>query len=176
MNGYYIGEIMIVNKKIIEKLKERDEETFELIYEHYYKLIYYVALNVTKDKEMASEIVQDTFMKMLTSIDTYDEGGKFKPWLCTIARNLSLNKVTRRKDKDVLYDEELVYSTKHSESKLMDYILTIKGSLTPEDANIVILKLVYNYKFREIAEEMGLSLGLVQARYYQAIKILKQVI
>ena len=176
MNGYYIGEIMIVNKKIIEKLKERDEETFELIYEHYYKLIYYVALNVTKDKEMASEIVQDTFMKMLTSIDTYDEGGKFKPWLCTIARNLSLNKVTRRKDKDVVYDEELVYSTKHSESKLMDYILTIKGSLTPEDANIVILKLVYNYKFREISEEMGLSLGLVQARYYQAIKILKQVI
>ena len=92
---------MIVNRKTIKKLKERDEETFELIYEQYYKLIYYIALNVTKDKEMASEIVQDTFMKMLTSIDTYDEGGKFKSWLCTIARNLAINKITRRKDKNV---------------------------------------------------------------------------
>jgi len=167
---------MIVNRKTIEKLKERDEETFELIYEQYYKLIYYIALNVTKDKEMASEIVQDTFMKMLTSIDTYDEGGKFKPWLCTIARNLAINKITRRKDKNVVYDEDVVFGTKHSESKLMDYILTIKGTLTPDDANIVILKLVYNYKFREIADEMGWSLGLVQAHYYQAIKTLREVI
>ena len=58
----------------------------------------------------------------------------------------------------------------------MDYILTIKGTLTPDDANIVILKLVYNYKFREIADEMGWSLGLVQAHYYQAIKTLREVI
>ena len=58
----------------------------------------------------------------------------------------------------------------------MDYILTIKGTLTSDDANIVILKLVYNYRFREIADEMGWSIGLVQAHYYQAIKTLKQAI
>ena len=61
---------MIVNRKTIEKLKERDEETFELIYEQFYKLIYYIALNVTKDKEMASEIVQDTYRRFDINFDT----------------------------------------------------------------------------------------------------------
>ena len=162
-------------EKTIEKLKQRDEETFELVYEQYHKLIYYVALNVAKDKEMAREVVQDTFMKLLSSLENYDDYGKFKSWLCTIARNLAMNMVTRRKDKHVVYDEEVVLGEKHNESKLMDYILTINGILSEEDANIVILKLVYNYRFREIADELGWTIGLVQAHYYQAIKTLKQV-
>ena len=91
---------MRVNLHLIEKLKQKDEEAFEIIYNEYSNLIYYIAFSIVKNKEDAEEVVQDTFLNMLKSIETYSGNNKFKQWLMQIARNLSYNKVTRNKEKN----------------------------------------------------------------------------
>lgn len=164
---------MIVSHKIIERLKQRDEEAFELVYHEYSNLIYYIAFSITKNREDSEEILQDTFINMFNSIEKYQESNKFKQWLMQIARNLSYNKLSRNKEKDTIRDEAYVNSVpaKHEE---VDLILTIKGILDIESSNIVILRIVYNLSFKEIAEECKMTLNKVQSIYYQALKVLKK--
>ena len=164
---------MKISSEIIRRLKERDEEAFEIVYDEYENLIYYIAYSITKNRENAEEIVQDTFLRMFNSIRSYDEKGKFKQWLMQIARNLSYNKVTRDKERDNVYDEEALRTVKAAPSTA-HIILTIQGILDEDSANIVILRVIYNFSFKEIAEETNLSIGKVQSMYYSSMKILKK--
>ena len=159
--------------QLIEDLKTRDEEAFEIIYNKYSKLIYYIALSITKNKEDAEEVVQDTFLNMFNHINSYTEKDKFKSWLMQIARNLSYNKVTRNKEKNTIKDEEIVNSAKAKNDDI-NLLLTIKGILDYESSNIVILKIVYNFSFKEIASEYNMTVNQVQGLYYQALKKLKK--
>ncbi len=165
---------MIIESHLIKKIRQGDEEAFEMIYRKYEGLIYYIALSITKNKEDAEEIVQDTFVNMFNSINTYEEKNKFKQWLMQIARNLSYNKVTRNKEKNNIHDEEIINNTASEENKY-DIILTINNSLDETSSKVVILKVVYNFSFKEIAEEMNMTINQVQGIYYQSMKRLKKV-
>ena len=169
------GEEMIVESQLIKKIKQRDEEAFELVYRKYESLIYYIAISITKNKEDAEEIVQDTFLNMFKSIDTYEEKNKFKQWLMQIARNLSYNKVSRNKEKNNISDDEYILNTA-SNSDSIDYVLTIKKTLDEKSSYIVICKIIYNFSFKEIAIDLNMTVNQVQGIYYQSLKKLKKVL
>ncbi|MDY4053186.1 MAG: sigma-70 family RNA polymerase sigma factor, partial [Bacilli bacterium] len=164
---------MKITKSLIEKLKQKDEEAFEIVYNEYEKLIYYIAFSITRNKENAEEVVQDTFLRMFNSIDNYTDKGKFKEWLTEIARNISKNKVTRDKEKNTIYDDEIIGSAK-SEKSNIDIILTIEGILEPLEADIVILRIVYDFSFKEIAKYENMTIGKIQSLYYSSLKKLKK--
>ena len=90
-----------------------------------------------------------------------------------IARNLSKNYVTRVASKQPIYSDEEIYNQKDNSSNAM-MIYDIKDYLTDLEAEIVILKIVHKLKFKEIAEYLSLTIGQVQATYYQAIKTLRK--
>lgn len=158
---------------LIEMVKQKDEEAFELIYNEYSNLIYYIAFSIVKNKEDAEEVVQDTFLNMLKSIETYRGKNKFKQWLMQIARNLSYNKVTRNKEKNTIKDDEIITSVK-APTENIDLQLTIRGLLDLESSHIVILRIVYDFSFKEIAEDCKLTVNKVQGIYYQSLKKLKK--
>ncbi len=165
---------MMIEAHLIKKIKQGNEEAFEIIYRKYEGLIYYIALSITKNKEDAEEVVQDTFVNMFNSISTYQEKNKFKQWLMQIARNLSYNKVTRNKAKDDIHDDHYINTTTSSDNQY-DIIFTINNTLDEISSKIVILKLVYNFSFKEIAEDLNMSVNQVQGIYYQSLKRLKKV-
>ena len=158
---------------LIEMVKQKDEEAFELIYNEYSNLIYYIAFSIVKNKEDAEEVVQDTFLNMLKSIETYRGKNKLKQWLMQIARNLSYNKVTRNKEKNTIKDDEIITSVK-APTENIDLLLTIRGLLDLESSHIVILRIVYDFSFKEIAEDCKLTVNKVQGIYYQSLKKLKK--
>ena len=164
---------MVVSHKIIERLKRKDEEAFELVYYEYSNLIYYIAFSITKNREDSEEVLQDTFINMFNSIENYKESNKFKQWLMQIARNLSYNKVSRNKEKYTIKDDEYINSVK-ANSEEVDLLLSIKGILDLESSHIVILRIVYNFSFKEIAKECNMTVNKVQGLYYQALKKLKK--
>ena len=58
---------MKISKKILRDLKNRQEKAFNIVYHEYYKLIYYVALKITKDETLAQDIM-DAFCAECESI------------------------------------------------------------------------------------------------------------
>ena len=78
---------MKISKKILRDLKNRQEKAFNIVYHEYYKLIYYVALKITKDETLAQDIMQDTFVKFMENIENYQDDGHLRQYLTTITRN-----------------------------------------------------------------------------------------
>lgn len=164
---------MIVTKNLIDKLKNKDSRVFEKIYHEYEGLVFYICYSITLNKEVSEELTQDTFLKLLTSLDNYQEDGHFKQFIMQIARNLSKNYVSRIMNKETSVGEETIfdaYASMDSERENVKTIIELQSILTKEEADVVILKIVYDFKFKEIAEDKNMTLGEVQAIYYRAIE------
>ena len=63
---------MFKERKTIKRLKERDEEAFEIIYFRYVKLVYHVIFLIIENKDDTNDLVQDTFMKMMSNIEFFN--------------------------------------------------------------------------------------------------------
>ncbi|MGM9858035.1 MAG: RNA polymerase sigma factor [Bacilli bacterium] len=162
---------MIFRSNTLTQLQNKNEKAFEEIYRKYYKLVFYVALQIVKDDDIAQDIMQDTFIKFMKQIDHYEDQGKIKQYLTTISKNLALNYVKKAK-KEERYDDTKIGTTKKLTNKT-DLMLTLKKTLTPEESQIVTLKVLFDYSFKEIGEELNQSLGTIQGKYYKAIDKLK---
>lgn len=165
---------MIIDSKLISALKRREKKAFDKVYQEYYRLVYYVALTTTRDEELAQDIMQDTFINFMKNIEDYEHDGKLKQYLTTIARNLSMNAIKDKNRKNESLDDSLLSASVNDDTSEVVVKLTLEKTLSLQDAEIVSLKVLYNYNFREIAEELGLTIGVVQSQYYKAIESLKK--
>ena len=69
-------------------LKQRDRSAFDYLYEQYSGALYAVVLNIITDRETASDILQDVFVKIWRQLDQYDPAkGRLFTWMLNIARN-----------------------------------------------------------------------------------------
>lgn len=158
----------------LTRLKNKDEEAFQILYDDYVKLVYHIAYSYTRRREDAEDITIDVFNKIYNSIDSYQETGKLKEWISMIARNTANNHVTRDKFKNVISDDEIVSSTKSSPLEHRDMLELFNDYLDEETKQIMILKFIYNYSFKEISKMTNKTIGQIQGLYYDGIDKLKR--
>ena len=113
--------------------------------------------------------MQDTFVKFMENIENYQDDGHLRQYLTTITRNLALNLVTKKETINL----DSIKEPSTNDNNNIELILTLKNTLDEDESNIVILKIIYDYNFREIAEDTNSNIGIVQAKYYKALKKLK---
>lgn len=161
-------------KDFYEKLKQKDEAAIQKLYNDYVKLVYHIAYSYTKNKEDSEDIVSEVFTKILNSLDTYVDKGKLKEWICMITRNTACNYVTRDKHKDVLHDDEIISNYKSHDNNHRDMLDLFNAYLDEDTNHIMILRFIYDYKFKDIAIMMGMTIGKVQGLYYDGLEILRK--
>jgi len=82
---------------LIEHFLEGNIDALATLFEKYNRMVYRVAIKITKNHEDADDVVQETFLKVYKSINTFRKKSSFETWLYRIVVNLSLNVVKRRK-------------------------------------------------------------------------------
>ena len=92
---------MSINEKVILDLKLKKKYAFDLVYQEYYRLVYYIALDITRDEQVSQDVLQETFIKLMNDISNYQEKGSFKQYLASIAKSCALNAYKKRKHKAV---------------------------------------------------------------------------
>ena len=160
-------------KRMIEDLKKGYEEAFEECYYQYKNLVFYVVLKIVQKKELAEELVQDTFIKMYQSINSFD-GRYFQAWLLTIAKNLAINEV-KKQQVEVEFADYLIYEELDVNSEMKDLLYDLEHILNPKEYEIFILRIIYDMKQREIAEYLNLPIGTVGWTYQEALKKVKKI-
>lgn len=163
-------------KKLIKDLKKRREEAFETIYYRYNKLLFYVAISIVKERGLAEEIVQDSFLKMYLNINQYRGRGQFKAWLVSITRNLALNELRKlnRINYCLVGGDELINNTCDVDSNFSMVLREIKQYLTEHEEQIILMHVIYGFTFKKTAEELNISVNIVKKTYYKAIKKLRE--
>lgn len=159
----------------IEALRNKDEEAFAYIYNDTKNSVYAMIISVIKDRSLAEDVMQDTYIKMISSINSYKYSMNFRNWLLTIAKNTAIDYYRKRKHDviiDVGEDEYLLgHTDSNNLSKLQsDELLSI---LTDEERQIVLLRIVDDIKHKDIAKIVNKPLGTVLWIYNKAIKKMK---
>ena len=160
-----------IEKEII-RLKSGNYNSFDFIYEHTSQTVYFTILYIVKDKMVAEDILQDTYIRAISVISQYKEGTNFIGWLCSIGKSLALNHLKKYRRETVGFDEES-YRTSTNESEF-PYIIDIASRiLTAEEYKIVMLCQVSGYKRREVSHMLKIPIGTVTWRNNIALKKLK---
>ena len=142
---------------------------FDNIYEEYFDRIYYKVLSVVKNDDDAEDICQETFISVYKNLSKFREESNIYTWIYRIAINKTYDFFKKRKlefeiNDDVLsLPEDINFDTK--------VILEEKLKLiSDKEREIVILKDIYGYKLKEIAEMKNMNLSTVKSVYYKALK------
>ena len=157
---------------MIKRLKAHDEIAFDYCYENYKNLVYFQIIKIVKNKELAEELLQDTFLKMYQNIEKFD-GKFFKAWLLKIATNIAISELRKKKEtieyNDNIISEEVISSFTHN-----DTLIDLKAILSADEFIIVIYRIIYDMKTKEVAEALDLPLGTVSWKYNEALKKAKK--
>lgn len=147
--------------------------------------LYAFALNLTKDKEAANDLVQETAYKAYKYRKNYQPHTNLRAWLMTIMRNAFINDYRKRKRRQVLNDytpnnyllnsHEAVV-TNGGESSLLYRELQKHIAAVEDNLRIPFLLHTQGYKYEEIAQQLSLPLGTVKSRIFFARKRLQAAI
>ena len=166
-----------MNKKRLEELsnslRNGDETALAGIYEETNRLVFSVALGILKDTQLAEDVMQDTFLKVRSSIDYYQRGTNFGAWIAQVAKNLALMEYRRRK-KEILVDpieKNYMFGSVSYEFKEVNPTLAAALEILDEsEREVVLLHINSDLKHREIAEIINKPIGTVLWLYNRAIK------
>lgn len=160
-------------KEMIKAFKKQDYRHFDEFYQLTERQVYFSIISIVKSQDVTKDLMQDTYMRFIEKIDQYDPKYNVHAYIATIARNLAINHYNRSK-REVHNDEifDYVASTDRVDENVG--VLDLLDTLDDTKREIVIMHVINELKFREIAEILDMPLGTVQWHYQNAIKDLKE--
>lgn len=136
-------------------------------YEQYKTGIYRFALSILKDPQLAEDVLQETFLRLLSGKGSPDPG-KEQAWLYRVARNICYDILRKRKRET---DEVPHAAVPAKDSwEFMELI----APLPPKDREVVALKIIGGLTHREIAAVLGCTTAGAKKRYERAIRKLRE--
>ncbi len=160
---------MLEDYKLIKELKKKTQSSFKSLYDKYYRLVYYQAYLILKNKEDSEDVSQNVFIKFFNKIDEIDDKTNLKNYLAKMANNMAIDQFRKNKIIDTPVDGELIADTSNEN----DLLLNFNGLLEEDENRILILRLNFDYSFKEISEEMNQTIGTIQSKYYKALEKVK---
>jgi RNA polymerase sigma-70 factor (ECF subfamily) len=170
----------LLEKHIVDLLREGDEKAISLLYEHYGDTLYGVAYKVVRDEELAQDILQESFIKIWNKAHTYDPGkAKLFTWLFRITRNTSIDKLrslSNKAEKEIQIDVSDVYNV--GEENIRPELMDMKkqlGKIEPKYQIVLEALFFEGMTQQEASEELGIPLGTVKSRLKIGLRELRKI-
>ena len=179
------------DNELVQKFIEGDQKSLEtLIHRHKSRIFSYILL-IVKNQELAEDVFQETFIKVIRSLKRgkYVENGKFVSWVLRIAHNLIIDHFRKVKLQGTVSNDstevDIFNSQKFSEETIEDQMVVdqilndVKGLVKelPEDQQQVIYMRHYmGLSFKEIAEQTGVSINTALGRMRYALINMRKLI
>jgi RNA polymerase sigma-70 factor, ECF subfamily len=165
---------------LIRELRtERGEDAARRLYRAYSGELYGFALHRLGDRELAEEVVQETFTSVWRHADAFDaDKGSVRTWLYGIARNAVIDCARRRARRLPLSRFEPAEADDPASTPIEQALLRWQlqlafARLTPEHREMLRLGHFGGLSVKEIAEVTGLPPGTVKSRTYYALRSLR---
>ncbi|KMJ59977.1 hypothetical protein AB685_03795 [Bacillus sp. LL01] len=158
---------------------------FTTIYNEHFDRVFHVSFSVIRDRQLAEDNVQETFIKAFKKLDSLKEIEKVGAWLCVIATRTAIDFVRReRKNKGCPMELEVLdclgKEAGHNveaevEVKMLKQLLDENmKDFTIEDKKLLVLKMERGLKEREIAKALEMHPATVKSKIHRARRKLKE--
>ena len=176
--------------ELIEHARGGDKAAFKELVTKYKKLVYYLAYDITRCKEDAEDISQETFIKAYRSLKNFRGDSKFSSWLYTITYNTCLTYKSTKSYSAMKTSENIeevadrehpvtisreVGPEKSTETGFMKrHIEKALEKLSHKEKTIFIMRNISEMPFNEIVEILKLKPGTVRSANFKALKKLRK--
>ncbi|HEY8519344.1 MAG TPA: RNA polymerase sigma factor [Gammaproteobacteria bacterium] len=151
------------------------------LFERHHARLYRFCLRMTGNRQIAEDLVQDVFMRILKYRTSYKDEVEFAPWMFRIARNACADHLRRDAHEAPLSDERMDEHEANAaagEPAGDGRAELVRRALLalPADRREVLVLSRYEFKsYEEIARTLGCSVGAVKVRVHRAIKELRRI-
>lgn len=166
-----------IDEDPFRRIADDDITALDELYGLTERIMYAFSLSLTKHHQGALDLMQDTYVKILSAAHLYKPMGKPLAWMFTIARNLHYSDLKKEKrsiplePKEISDDKRFSYVTDVNDRIVLEGVLDL---LSEEERKIVMLYAVSGMKHKEIAESLGLKLSTTLSKYHRALKKLRK--
>lgn len=167
-----------IREALIRKAQKGDQQAMYRIYQQYVDRMYNVCIRMVNNRYDAEDILQEAFVKAFRQLKSFRFEAGFGSWLRRIVVNESLNFLRKRKDWQS--DLSMVADETHNEEEIGFPDIPVEKvhfaiRELPEKARLVFtLYLVEEYRHREIAEMLNISVSTSKSQYQRACKLLRE--
>lgn len=173
-------------------VKGGDNRAFDMLLERYRDKVYNQIFYTVKDEDLANDLFQDTFMKVLLMLrdGKYNEEGKFSAWLMRVTSNIVMDYFRKRPSTidsalstntesfDILNRLELSEPPAEHyivEQQVKDTAVRLMESLPDTQREILEMRFYQDLSFKEIAEQKGLSINTALGRMHYAVNNMRKL-
>ena len=176
------------DRTLAAKAAQGSEKAFRELLRRYERPVFSLIYRMVRDRGLAEDLSQETFIRTFRAIGSYNPGYKFSSWIFKIAHNLTIDNLRRKRvdtvsihgSPDAVTPDEQARTSLALESaterpdayvenlELGGQIEAAIGKLRPEYRAVTILRHVEGYSYQEIAEVLELPLGTVKTYIHRA--------
>ena len=173
----------IPDTNILDKLKVHPEQALKALYEEYYNYICSVVYKMTGDASLSEDIAQEVFVEVWRRRDTLDVNLSLRGYLRRVAVNKTLNHI--RAQKMNFEEEDVVLSVPSNENSSQkkleaeDLQKVINDSIDslPDKCRVIFgLSRFEELSYKEIADELGISIKTVENQISKALKLVRKAV
>lgn len=179
------------DEELMAMVADRNARALTALYDRYGKSLYNFILRYTNNREVAEDLLQETFTKAWFGSHTFNPAkGTFKAWIFTIAINQTRNEMSKTRyryhhleleedaSRDAVPEAHAAESASHmlERAELKDAIAGALSQLSPLLREVVILKHYQKLKFSEIAQISNTPEGTLKARLHNALSQLRTIL
>ena len=163
-------------------LQSKDERGFSILYDNYSSALYGVILKIVRTEEIASDVMQDAFVKIWKNIEAYNRTkGTLFTWMLNVARNTAIDKIRSQDFQNSQRNQDLDSTVEIIDNQVSSQfdvdaigLRKVVENLRPEHRQMIDLLYFQGYTQAEVADEFDIPLGTVKTRVKAAIVQLRQ--
>jgi RNA polymerase sigma-70 factor (ECF subfamily) len=164
---------------LLSLVQAGEEQAMATLFDRYSKVVYSVALRVLSDPALAEDILQDVFMQLWRTPDSFTAvGGSLGGWLAVLSRNRSVNALRRKQHADpmdaIAFAAPIDLASEAERNRLAENARALLHQLPNEQRKAMEMALFDGLTHIEIAEVTGEPLAAVKSTLHSALLSLRE--
>jgi RNA polymerase sigma-70 factor (ECF subfamily) len=169
-----------VGARLMERVRARDVDAFEQLYDAYHRLVFGIALRMTNDATTAEDVTQSVFLKLWSTPDAF-RAGNFSAWLSRVARNRTLDvlrSTANRPAAEIPTDVPADISLDDDVFARIDAqrVRAALATLEEEQRSLIEMGFFGGITHEEMARRTGIPLGTIKTRIRTGLRRLRETL
>ena len=183
--------VTLPDERLVAEYASGCNEAFDVLLRRHQSRLFSYILSVVKNRDLADDIFQDTFVKAIITIrqGRYSESGRFFPWLTRIAHNRIIDAFRQVKSENVVSTDagetDMLNRRELAEGNIGDHLAAVQidrdvrrlvAALPDSQREVLQMRYYQDMSFKEIAAAKGVSINTALGRMHYAVLNLRKMV